>query len=94
MTKNLDLKHCGRIYAAMDADVRNSIRALDDDKAKKLRRALDRLTQVNCWWAEYRVAEIVRSALRDRALSKRVTKKIKRASVIRSHAAYISKEKS
>jgi hypothetical protein len=73
MAKNAELRFCAKRFAAMEADVTDAVRKMDDVKAERLRRAVSRLTNTNCWWAEYAVRDIIKIALRIRRSDKRRT---------------------
>lgn len=79
MARNADLKACGRLYSEMESAVLNAVRGLTDQQAESLRRCIANLNQVNCWWAEYRVAPIIRIALVERRRERRsVGRKLRR----------------
>ena len=66
MSRNADLRKYAEMLNSMENRIIRDVGAMDAKRAKSLRAALSRLTQTNCWWAEYRVSQHFRVALRHR----------------------------
>ena len=70
MSRNADLRKCGQFIMDAENAITRHVLSLDDKRAESLRRAMRRLTETNCWWAEYRAARVIKVALGNRRLLK------------------------
>lgn len=72
MRKNkLILQEFGAAYSAVESLIVTKVAKLSDSQTRSLSKAVDGLTQTNCWWATYRIKPLVQYAIEERGRMKR-----------------------
>lgn len=71
MKRNPLLQEFGAAYSAVESLIVVKVGKLSDSQASTLRRAVDSLTDSNCWWATYKIKPLVQYALEERGRMKR-----------------------
>lgn len=71
------LQECGKLLSDYESAIVTKVAALSDNECRSVRRALNRLTNTNCWWATYRCKPVVEYALEERTRMRRAMRRKK-----------------